>query len=84
MYLKEKGRISADAWELITTELQQEDTPFSLIPLGLDIVNALPSVSSREVPDMPDRIIASTAVFLKLPLVTRDRKIQASQVETIW
>jgi PIN domain nuclease of toxin-antitoxin system len=35
-------------------------------------------------PDLPDRIIAATALRLNLPLVTRDRKIQASQVNSIW
>jgi len=84
VYLVEKGRISADAWEIITAELQQEETPFGIVPLGLDVVSSLPSVSAREVPDMPDRIIAATAVSLRLPLITRDRKIQASQIGTIW
>lgn len=35
-------------------------------------------------PDMPDRIIAGTALHLKLPLITRDHKIQLSQIDTIW
>jgi predicted nucleic acid-binding protein len=33
---------------------------------------------------MPDRIIAATALALGLPLVTRDRKIRAADLETIW
>jgi predicted nucleic acid-binding protein len=33
---------------------------------------------------MPDRIIAATALSLGLPLVTRDGKIRASNVITIW
>jgi predicted nucleic acid-binding protein len=37
------------------------------------------------VPDMPDRIIAATALSLSLPLVTRDAKIQAvTTIQTIW
>jgi predicted nucleic acid-binding protein len=33
---------------------------------------------------MPDRIIAATALHLGVPLVSRDRKIQASSIHTIW
>jgi predicted nucleic acid-binding protein len=36
------------------------------------------------VPDMPDRIIAATAMHLGLPLVMGDRKVQASVIVTIW
>jgi predicted nucleic acid-binding protein len=33
---------------------------------------------------MPDRIIAATALNLGLPLVTRDRRLQAAGIQTIW
>ncbi len=32
----------------------------------------------------PDRIIAATALYLGVPLVSRDRKILLSQVQTVW
>ncbi|PJB74400.1 MAG: PIN domain nuclease, partial [Armatimonadetes bacterium CG_4_9_14_3_um_filter_58_7] len=35
-------------------------------------------------PDMPDRIIAATALHLGLSLVTRDSKIQGCGIPTIW
>ena len=37
-----------------------------------------------QVPDMPDRIIAATALSLGLPLVTRDGRIRDSGIRTIW
>ncbi len=40
--------------------------------------------SSRCSPDMPDRIIGATALHLGLPLITRDGKIRASDLRTIW
>jgi predicted nucleic acid-binding protein len=34
---------------------------------------------------MPDRIIAATAFYLGIPLVTRDLRIQAlTNIQTIW
>ena len=38
----------------------------------------------QDVPDMPDRIIAATALHLGVPLISRDGKIKASAVPTIW
>jgi predicted nucleic acid-binding protein len=53
--------------------------------LSLAVAQVLGQVPKEEVPDMPDRIIAATALSLNLPLVTRDQKIQAtSSVQTIW
>ena len=50
----------------------------------MDISTSLRQIPRAAVPDMPDRIIAATALALELPLVTRDGKIRASNVETIW
>jgi len=33
---------------------------------------------------MPDRIVAATALVLQLPLVSKDSRIRASEVQTIW
>ncbi len=41
-------------------------------------------VMRAEVPDLPDRIIAATALHLEVPVISRDRKIQASSLETVW
>ena len=45
---------------------------------------AVAEISRAAVPDMPDRIIAATARRHGLPLVSRDRKIRACGIETIW
>ncbi|MFN8556717.1 MAG: hypothetical protein U0531_04995 [Dehalococcoidia bacterium] len=41
-------------------------------------------VSRQEVPAMPDRIIAATAVYLGVPVISRDRRIRAAALETVW
>ncbi len=41
-------------------------------------------VPRETVPDMPDRIIAATALRHNLPLLTRDSRIQAAGIKTIW
>jgi PIN domain nuclease of toxin-antitoxin system len=63
--------------------------PLEVLPLTLEIAQALDLVPRTEVPDMPDRIIAATAVAYTLPLVSQDSEIRASAslealVPVIW
>lgn len=58
--------------------------PCTLVPLDRLVAEALQFVQRIEVPDLPDRIVAATAPALRVPLISRDRKIRASQVQTIW
>lgn len=83
-YLVEKGRLDAATRDFLLQALQDPESAVELVPLDFGVANALAGVPRDEVPDMPDRIIAATAVHLGLPLVSRDRKIRASTVTTIW
>lgn len=83
-YLVEKGRLPAAARDRLIQALDDPAAPCSLAPLDRTVADALELVGRIEVPDMPDRIVAATAVALRLPLISRDRKIRASQVHTIW
>ncbi|HVS21667.1 MAG TPA: type II toxin-antitoxin system VapC family toxin [Pyrinomonadaceae bacterium] len=83
-YLVEKGTITEDVFQKMLNSLLDPSTALTAVPLDLEISRALERVPKVKVPDMPDRIIAATALHLSLPLITRDRKIQASNVQTIW
>jgi PIN domain nuclease of toxin-antitoxin system len=48
------------------------------------VADALQLVDRSEVPDMSDRVIAATAVTLGVALISRDAKIRASTVQTLW
>ena len=63
--------------------------PLEVLSLTLEIAQAMDLVPRAEVPDMPDRIIASTAVAHKLPLVSQDSELHASAslkplISVIW
>ena len=64
--------------------LDDPTAPCLLAPLDRTVADALQLVSRLEVPDLQDRIVAATAVALRAPLISRDRKIRASQVHTLW
>lgn len=84
VYLVEHGRIGTDAFERFIGELERETPTFTVVPLDTRIASALRAVPRSIVPDMPDRIIAATALHLGLPLVTRDRRLQSAGIQTIW
>jgi len=50
----------------------------------MDVVDQIANVLRDDIPDLPDRVIAATALALNLPLISRDRKIVLSGLETIW
>lgn len=54
----------------------------SLVETG--IVDAMRQVPRADIPDMPDRIVAATAVYFGVPVISRDGKIRSSSVQTIW
>ena len=41
-------------------------------------------VSRAEVPDLPDRIVAATAVYFGVPVISRDGRIRSSAVQVFW
>jgi PIN domain nuclease of toxin-antitoxin system len=84
VYLVEKNRLPDSAFEDLQAAL---DNPYHVLqeaPLTVAVMNAMRQVSRAAIPDMPDRIVAATAVFLCVPLITRDGRILASTVLTIW
>jgi PIN domain nuclease of toxin-antitoxin system len=84
VYLVEKKRLPADAWNSLAHSLKDERSGLEVAPLDEAIAGAVKRVPREAVPDMPDRIIAATALALGLPLVTRDARIAASDIDTIW
>lgn len=83
-YLTEKGRIPETARARLAAALDDPIMPCRLAPLDRGVADALALVSRNEVPDMPDRIVCATALALGVKLVSRDGKIRASQIQTIW
>lgn len=83
-YLGEKGRLPSTHFEHLLGLFEDPSTGLRLVPIHEGVVRALPLIPRAAVPDLPDRVIAATSVHLGLPLVSRDRKIVASSVHTVW
>jgi PIN domain nuclease of toxin-antitoxin system len=84
-YLIEKNRIPPDVLTLLNSELRLPNTIFETQPLTKEISDMLGLIPRSTVPEMPDRIIATTALFLGLPLITSDSAIrQLTNLQSIW
>jgi PIN domain nuclease of toxin-antitoxin system len=83
-YLVEKGRVPAEARRRLVDALAQPGGPYELAPLDRRVADAVELIDRNAVPDLPDRVIAATALSSGVALVSRDGKIRASQIRTIW
>ncbi|UNU23673.1 type II toxin-antitoxin system VapC family toxin [Microcoleus vaginatus] len=84
-YLVERYRLPEEAFRQLINALSDSGTGLEIASLDLITAQTLRQIPRDMVPDMPDRIIAATALSLSLPLVTRDAKIQAlTTIQTIW
>lgn len=84
IYLVERGRVPLVALERIEEALKDPASGLLVAPVDAAVADTVPRVPRVIVPDMPDRIIAATALYLNLPLVTRDQRIQSAGIRTIW
>ena len=84
IYLVEKGRPPGLALARFREALASPNSSIKVAPLDSDVALAVQAIPATLVPDMPDRIIAATALHLDALLVTRDRRIRAAGMKTIW
>ena len=84
IYLAEKGRLSFLALQRLQDALKDPAGSMVVAPLDAEVAGAIQQISRSKVPDMPDRIIAATAVRLNAELVTRDHRLQSAGIRTIW
>lgn len=84
VYLSEKGRVSPLTLERLLAVVDTTDAVLAEVPFDRHIAQALRLVERTQVPDLPDRIVAATALHLRVPVISRDSKIKLSRINTIW
>jgi PIN domain nuclease of toxin-antitoxin system len=84
IYLVERGRIPLSALLELEHELKRPESSMRVAAVDAEVAEAVYKIPRQSVPDMPDRIIAATALCRNLALVTRDARIQSAGIKTIW
>ena len=85
VYLAERGRLPSAALQSLEDALTDPAGSMVVAPLDGAVARAIQKISRVAVPDMPDRIIAATALHLNAELVTRDHRLQAAlKNRAIW
>ena len=84
IYLVEKGRIPANAVGDLHDATANPKAVLHYVPLDEHIAMKMAEIPRQDLPDLPDRVAAATALFYKVPVMSRDGRIRSSEIETIW
>jgi PIN domain nuclease of toxin-antitoxin system len=84
VYLIEKGRLPPEPYDAVAHALADPEHVFAEAVFTAAIVESMRKVPRQQVPDLPDRMIAATALYFNVPVISRDRCIVAATVATIW
>ena len=84
VYLVEKERLPTSAFEDLRRALASPTHVLVEIALTGDIVKTMRQIPRASVPDLPDRLVGATVLHLGVPVITRDARIQASNLQAIW
>jgi PIN domain nuclease of toxin-antitoxin system len=84
IYLVEKGRIPAGAIRDLQIATANPRAVLQYVPLDEHVAMKMAEIPRQDLPDLPDRVVAATALFYKVPVLSRDRRIRSSDIKTIW
>ena len=84
VYLTERNRIPVETFVQLLEIVDTGRSVWVEVPFDREVAFAIQQVDRAQVPELPDRIVAATAFHLGVPVITRDHKIQASNISTIW
>jgi PIN domain nuclease of toxin-antitoxin system len=82
VYLIEKNRFPESVYSDVRNALANPDHVLEEVAFSGDVVEAMRQVPRADVPDMPDRIVAATAVYFGVPVISRDGRIRASNIRS--
>ena len=83
-YLTERNRLPRARVARLNDVLDDPLSLFEIASLDRLVGDTVAKVPGDIVPDMPDRIIAATAIALGLPLIMADARIRRLPISTVW
>jgi predicted nucleic acid-binding protein len=81
LYLSERRRIPVDLTTL--DDLLAHSSNYTVVAVGFEVVKTTAAID--DIPELHDRLIAGTAAWLDVPILTNDPVMMASlHVQTVW
>ena len=84
VYLVEKLRLPQEVYSDLRAALAAMRHVFVEFPVNVEVSAYMRLIPRETIPDMPDRIIAATALLLKVPVLSADSRIHDSNLDIIW
>ncbi|MBI2682351.1 MAG: type II toxin-antitoxin system VapC family toxin [Acidobacteriales bacterium] len=84
IYLVERKRLPRVAFDRLVSALGEPDSGYRVAVLDDAVAMAVSRIPRDVVPDLPDRVIAATALHLDLPLVSKDARIHQTGIRLVW
>lgn len=83
--LAERGKVPPRVLPETISRINTSGGGFVLVPVEISVAMAFQRIPRASVPEMPDRLIAATALAFSVPLITCDHVIVSSGVvPTVW
>ncbi len=85
IYLAERLKIPQDLIRRIVDLVGDPAVGDRMVPLDFEVARTMQSVDRAIVPDLPDRVIAATALVYRHPILTKDSRLKALPgIQTVW
>lgn len=82
LYLTEKKKVIVNFGNFLTKLSLSKN--YKIEPMCLPVIEKSRLIPRKKVADPWDRLIAATSMYLNLPLITKDKKLQNIGLNTIW
>ncbi len=85
VYLAERHRIPRGLVARILGLVGDPESAYRMAPLDLEVARRVPLVDRKCVADLPDRVVAATALVYECPVLTCDARLRAlPNIQTVW
>jgi PIN domain nuclease of toxin-antitoxin system len=79
-----KSRQTVTVYDDLKPALADSNYVIEEAPFTVEIVDAMRQIPRADVPDLPDRIVAATGLYFRVSIISRDRRIRAANLQTVW
>ena len=84
IYLVERGRVPPDGRTRLLAAIDAPASMLAVVAVDRAVTEAALLIDRAAIPELPDRVIAATALNLGVPLITSDLRIRASGIAIVW